>query len=249
MDRQILVAKSYQGLPIETEPYKINGKEYVKVRLKSGQLKQVRSYTEKEYAKYNPKVEIIQPAKSQREVFGFGEQGFIWVFKGDTYGALDWFRYQPTRYARPFGWYLPSDMEMPEPLPVGVTPVKLPWEAVKVDDEHMKSEKELVDIVADYIYEAGTSEWLGQIGDRVRDLEVVCTHIAYVNNFYGTSNIITFRDNNGNNIMWTTSSNQNIEEDGRYLLSGTIKTLEKYRAQKQTVLKNCRIKEIEESIL
>ena len=243
MDRQILVAKSYQGLPIETEPYKINGKEYVKVRLKSGQLKQVRSYTETEYKRYNPDVKIIQPAKSQKDIFGFGEAGFVWVFKGDTYNAIDWFRYQPTRYSRPFGWYLPSDIEMPEPLPVGITPVKLPWDAVKKDEYHLKDEKELINIVADYIYDPGTSEWLGKAGERLRDIEVVCTRATQVNSFYGLSVIYTFKTPNGDNVMWTTSSEQNIEEGGSYLISGTIKGLDKYRAQKQTILKNCRIKE------
>ena len=101
----------------------------------------------KEYAKFYPEVKIIKPAKSQRDILGFGEAGFIWVFKGDTYGALDWFRYQPTRYARMWGWYLPSDMEMPQPLPAGITPVKLPWDAVCAEDGlHLKDEKEITDM-------------------------------------------------------------------------------------------------------
>ena len=195
-EKKALVAKSYENLEQVTDIYQVNGKNYVKVRLANGNLKQVRAYSEKEYRKYNPEVKIIQPAKSQREVFGFGEQGFIWVFKGDTYAALDWFRWAPTRYARPFGWYLPSDIEMPEPIPAGVTPVRLPWDAVKADEYKMKSEKELVDIVADYIYDPGTSEWLGEVGDRLRDIEVTCTRATEVASFYGVSTIYTFKTDN-----------------------------------------------------
>lgn len=38
---EIYVAKSYQGLPIVEEPYEKSGKSYCKVRLKSGNLKEV----------------------------------------------------------------------------------------------------------------------------------------------------------------------------------------------------------------
>ena len=154
MDRKILVAKSYEGLPIVTEPYTVNGREYVDVRLKSGQIKKVRSYSEKEYAKYNPPIKVVQQAKSPRDVLGFGKAGYIWVFKGNTYENLSFFRNASTRFARPFGWYLPSNIEMPDPLPVDITPVKLPWEAVKLDDYHLKDEKELTAIVAEYILPA-----------------------------------------------------------------------------------------------
>ena len=108
-----LVAKSYQGLEQVCDPYTMNGKQYVKVRLNNGTIKTVRAYSEKEYSKYNPEVKVIQKAKSQRITFGFGNKGFIWLFKGNTYDALDWFRWAPTRYAEFLGWYLPSDIEMP----------------------------------------------------------------------------------------------------------------------------------------
>jgi hypothetical protein len=106
-EKKIFVAKSYEGLPFVSEPYILNGREYIKVRMKNGTIKQVRSYSESEYKKYNPPVEIIQPAKSRRNVLGFGEQGFIWLFKGNTpdaiYENLDWFHDSPCRYARTWG--------------------------------------------------------------------------------------------------------------------------------------------------
>ena len=140
-----LVAKSYQNLEQVCEPYKVNGKEYVKVRLNNGNIKQVRSYSESEYRKYNPEVKIIQKAKSQRDVFGFGEAGYVWIFKGDTYAALDWFRWAPTRYAEFLGWYLPSDIEMPQPIPVGIEPIKLMWDNVKdPEDENYLMDKKLI---------------------------------------------------------------------------------------------------------
>ena len=240
-----LVAKSYANLEQLCEPYEVNGKMYVKVRMANGSSKTVRAYSEKEYAKYNPEVKIIKPAKSQRDTFGFGDAGFIWIFKGDTYSALDWFRFQPTRYARMWGWYLPSDMEMPDPLPAGITPVKLPWDVVcNEEGNHIKDEKEVEKIAATYLYDEGTSKWLGQVGDRIKKVEVVCTHIANIMGFYGESSIISFRTDDGDNLMWTTTSKQQVEEEGRYLLSGTIKKLDTYKGSKQTVLTRCKVEEI-----
>lgn len=51
---EILVAKSYQGLPVVEEPYVKSGKTYCKVKMKSGSVKEVRTYTQKEYDKMYP---------------------------------------------------------------------------------------------------------------------------------------------------------------------------------------------------
>ena len=244
-----LVAKSYQSLEQLCEPYTVNNKLYTKVRMKDGSHKVVRAYTENEYKKLYPDQKINTSYKnfSQRKTLGFGEQGFIWVFKGDTYSCLDWFRWAPTRYARCWGWYLPSDLEMPTPLPEGITPVKLPWSAVcDSTGESLKDEKEVEKIASTYIYDAGTSEWIGKIGDRVRDIEVICTRATEVVGLYGVSTIYIFVDTNGNNIMWTTTSHQDIEEESRYKLTGTIKSLDIYRGQKQTIMTRCKAERISE---
>ena len=49
-----MVAKSYQSLEQLSDIYTVNGKKYVKVRLKSGAEKQVRFYSDIEYAKLYP---------------------------------------------------------------------------------------------------------------------------------------------------------------------------------------------------
>ena len=238
-----LVAKSYQNLEQVTEPYKVNGKEYVKVRLNNGTIKQVRSYSESEYRKYNPEVKVIQKAKSQREVFGFGEAGFIWIFKGDTYAALDWFRWAPTRYAEFFGWYLPSDIEMPTPLPANIEPLKLMWEDVKdPENEDKIMDHDLIrNYVNSLVYEPGTSEWVGEIKDKIT-LPLTCTKVRHFMNMYGTSTFYTFEDENKNVFTWTTQTSKDIQEGQTYLVSGRVKEHTTYRNVKQTALTRCTIK-------
>ena len=245
MDNKYLVAKSYQSLPQVGEEYTVNGRTYVKVRTKTGDLKQVRTYTQKEYNKYNPEVKIIQPAKSRRDILGFGEKGFIWLFKGKTpnatYENLNFFRDSPCRYTRVWGWYLPSDIEMPDPIPVDVEPVKLEWADVSLEDQLIPDDQ-IVKVVEGLLYDAGTSEYVGKVGDRV-EFDCTCTRASITQGAYGLSYFYVFTSDDGNVYTWGTSA-RSLEEGHRYHIRGTIRDHITFRNNKQTVLKNCRVEQI-----
>lgn len=136
----IYVAKSYQDLPIVEEPYIKSGKSYCKVRLKSGNIKEVRVYTEKEYEKMYP---MPKPKWApQRKMLGFGDEGYIIIF--NTKPEFESFYEKgPFRFSRFFGWYLPANETIPV-LPDGIIPKFLPWEVVGNDDGELKEEKELM---------------------------------------------------------------------------------------------------------
>lgn len=236
-----LVAKSYQGLEQICDPYKVNGKLYTKVRMKNGSLKQVRVYTEAEFNRYNPEVKIIKPAKSKREILGFGEQGFIWIFKGETYENLDWFRASPCRYTRLWGWYLPSDIEMPDPLPTNIEPLKLDWDDVSFDGDLIAEDK-IVKFVDQMIYDEGESEYVGEVGDRI-DIDVVCTRASVTQSAYGLSYFYVFQSDEGNIFTWGTSAKV-LEEGVNYHVRGTVKGHAVYRNTKQTNLTRCKVEEI-----
>lgn len=137
----MFVAKSYENLTKLSEPFQKNGKLYITVEMKSGLPKDVRAYTAKEYKKMYPdaaiKEEKISRAKpwdkyykSQKEVLGFGDKGFIWIFKGTN---EDWFNLSPCRNCKWWNWYLPSADPLP-PLPNGITAHKL-YEGQMFDEE------------------------------------------------------------------------------------------------------------------
>ena len=238
-----LVAKSYTNLEQVCEPFEMNGKQYVKVRLANGTIKQVRAYSEKEYAKFYPEVKIIQPAKSPREILGFGEAGFIWIFKGDTYENLGWFQHAPTRFARDWGWYLPSNLEMPSPLPAGVEPLKLTWEeVVSADGISLKPEKEIKQYVDTLIYEPGKSKYVGNIGERL-DIVATCIKAVPVEGYYGVNTIHTFKDEDENVFVWSTTAKV-LQEGVEYAIRGTVKDHKLYRNVEETVLTRCKVEEI-----
>ena len=136
----ILVAKTYQGLPVVQEPYEKNKKMYCKVRMKSGSDKEVRVYSQKEYDKMYP-----APApkwKPQRDMLGFGEDGFILVFNNAP-EFEEFYERGPFRFHRVFGWYLPGNEIVPALLP-GIVPKVLSWEVVGRDDGELIEETALV---------------------------------------------------------------------------------------------------------
>lgn len=144
---EILVAKSYQNLPVVEEPYVKSGKTYCKVKMKSGAAKEVRVYSQKEYDKMYP-----APApkwKPQRELLGFGEDGFILVFNNKP--EFERFYEQgPMRYHTIFGWYLPSSETVPI-LPEGCYPLLLRWEIVGGADGELLSDAEVKKAFAKFV--------------------------------------------------------------------------------------------------
>ena len=144
---EIYVAKSYQGLPIVEEPYEKNKKMYCKVRLKSGKVKEVRLYTEKEYEKLYP---LPEPKWApQRKMLGFGDEGYIIIFNSKPEFEKFYSR-GPFRYSRFFGWYLPGNETVPV-LPDGIIPKVLPWEIVGNTDGELKEEKELLKNLSHFV--------------------------------------------------------------------------------------------------
>jgi hypothetical protein len=80
--------------------------------------------------------------KPQRELLGFGEEGYILVFNNAP-EFEEFYEKSPMRYHRVFGWYLPSSETVPV-LPVGVVPKVLTWETVGGADGELIAEDKLV---------------------------------------------------------------------------------------------------------
>lgn len=237
------VAKSYETWLRLCDPYEINGKMYVKVRTPRGAEKVVRAYDKPQNSNIknkNSEVITVQPAKSRRDVLGFGEAGYIWLFKNATYELKDWFKASPCRYTKLWGWYLPSDIEMPNPIPAGIEPIKLEWSEISLDNQ-LIADNDITTIVNEKLYDAGSSKWVGNIGDRLT-IYLTCTKTIEIENIYGSSTFHIFTDENENIFTWTTTA-KHLEEDHTYYLTGTVKEHNKYKNQCQTTLTRCNIKE------
>lgn len=238
-----MVAKSYQNLEIIGEPFSSKGRLYVQVKTKSGVLKTVRWYSEKEYMKMYPNdtiedTEKFKRIKTQKETLGF-EKGYITIFKGNPYEDKEYFQMSTARYSRLWGWYFISTDELPKDIPEDVIPITLPWEMVGNSNEELKTESEVIAAVESLIYDPDISEYQGKVGERLEFFLTVEKAIE-LEGYYGQSILYTMRDNNQNIFIWITASKTiHLEENNIYHLRGTVKEHKKYKNQKQTVLSRC----------
>ena len=228
-----MVAKSYQNLEQVGDIFISNGRQYVNVRTKTGNLKSVRWYTDAEYEKMYP--EDFKLKGSQKLALGFQKE-YITIFKGDTYNNKDWFPAHNCRYTRFWGWYLPSTFDLPEALPIGVEAVTLPWNLVGEGDS-LISEDQVTAAVASIIYEESPSEYQGELGGRI-EREVTIQKVIDLETAYGASKMFIMEDMDKNIYVWVTATKNWIAGEHKHI-RGTVKDFRTYQNVRQTVLTRC----------
>lgn len=240
------VAKSYQGLKELSEPYRLNGRMYIKVETKKGEPKQVRWYSNSEYEKmYKDSEPVIKTKdndpyfKTQKYVLGF-DKGYITIFRNTREEHEEWFKHSICRFAKHWGWYVVSTEEIPKDLPLGVEPVKLYWDPMGDDKERLKDSGTVRAHVMQTLYpRKETSEKQGDIGDRIERILTV-KEVTTIENprFNSKTNIHIMRDAKNNLYMWKTSAKLWAEGSSR-LVRGTIKEYDEYKGEDITVLTRC----------
>ena len=228
------VAKSFQGLDIVCEPYFVEGRKYVKVRNDKGLVRQVRWYSDYEYAKMYG--EELPPKKvlTKKEALGFAD-GYITIFKGDTYPLVDWFKSAGAKYKPLWGWYFAGGTA-PGDIPAGIEAMRLNWENICNPFGDDLGPKEVIEMAVNALkYDASPSEYQGEVGDRIEETVVITKKLPF-NGPYGPSTLYSMKDDNDNVYTWFTSSAADFQEGTQYRIRGTIKEHKMYRNERQTVL-------------
>lgn len=237
-----MVAKSYALLEQIGDPFTSNNRQYIKVRMTNGNVKTVRWYSPKEYNKLYPN-ERIETTEDydQKKIFGF-DNGYITIFKGNTYEDREWFKMSSARYCRYWGWYFVSTEKLPEDIPTDVTPIKLSWEKVSSNNK-LFPEEQIKKIIESVLYEPSPSQFFGNIGERYT-FKLFVKKVTSIDGAYGQSNIHTMESEDKNEFVWATTA-KSLEPNKWYTMTGTIKAHKVYQNSKQTWLTRClSIKEI-----
>lgn len=229
-----MVAKSYQNLKQVCEPYLKSGRMYVKVQQGNTQ-REIRWYTEEEYAKIYG-IKIAKPITPQKQILGF-ENGYITIFKGDTYANLEWFQKSIARYCKWWGWYIVSTEAVPFDLPTGLEPIELKWELVGEKEGMLKPDAEVKAAVDSILCDKGNSTFQGVVGERLDlELEVISAHKK--DGYYGEQTIHYMVDSVGNQYLWATTSKSWEVGDKRHI-KGTVKDHKVIRNVETTILTRC----------
>ena len=147
-----MVAKTFQNLEQVGEPFESGGKMYINVRSKNGNVRRVRWYDVPEYIKMYPDTprEDIDPYyKSQRRTL-FGDEDFVWIFKGNYEDKMDLLEMNPhVCYNTFWGWYVRNDapQDILDALDEQFEMGKLYWRDIFIDENTLKDNATIQKII------------------------------------------------------------------------------------------------------
>lgn len=233
------VARSYQSLEQIGEPYISNGKQYVNLRFKNGNVKPCRFYTDTEYKKlYGETAVSGQPIKPQKDVLGF-EKGYVYIFEPSV--GMDeeneYMKASVARFCKLWGWCFISSEPLPDDLPFGYNPIKLPWELVGSSSGYLKSDAEVEKAVGNlFTTNSAITNYPHSIGDRV-EIEVKLDKIISFENNYGVGSTFRFIGITDNiPYIWITSAKRDWQIGNVLKIKGTIKDLKDFKGEFQVIL-------------
>lgn len=229
--------------------------------------KWVKAYTPSEYEKYIKAVERARERKQEKKdaevrrlqdeseankakyVASYGydpENPMVYLVYGeDTYSIKNELKERGGRYHNLLNWYFTHEVEVPEGfilIPVEFDKI-FNWNPISKTASFKDNCNEVVQEARVKHAVPSKSEYIGEIKERLRDMRVTLTGSRGFQSMYGYTIVYTFAY--GDNVLvWMTTSEQNIEVNHEYLLTGTVKKFEEYNGVKQTHLSRCIIKEV-----
>lgn len=85
--------------------------------------------------------------------------------------------------------------------------------------------------------ESKVNEWLGQPGDKLKDLKASVERVRYTDGYYGRSTIVTMRTESGHELTWFANNSPDLVEGDKIDITGaTVKKHDEYEGRKQTVV-------------
>ena len=236
------VAKTYQSMEIQGEPYQENKRWYVNVLSTKG-IKKVRWYSDAEYARMYPEEKKDLMDFNARHAFGFDEKGYITIYKGDPKVVEEWAENDRTNiwYNLIFGYYTPSKFPTPKVLN-GIEPIQLKWEQVQNYEDRMKPHEEVAKLVSSLISVqpcASNSTYQGQENTWL-EKEVVIKENLKREDHFGEKHTHFMRDAEGNLYLWETGA-KNLEVGMAVKLKMKVKAHKEVNGEKCTVVWYCKV--------
>lgn len=231
------IAKSYENMAIQGEPFEENKKMYVNVVAPKG-IKKVRWYSEAEYARMYPNAEkTVTTTFNARYAFGFRDEGFITLYKGNEDDIRAWAQAEwPPKawYNTLFHFYTPGFMPIVN-LPKNIIPVKLMWDEVKLNDTQMKNDTEVENYVVARTTDLVnyTSQFQGEENEWL-EKDLIIRENKTTEDHFGEKHTHIMCDAKGNTYIWETGAKN-------FAVGMAIKLKMKVKAHKKINGENCTI--------
>lgn len=226
---------------------------------------EVRWYTDKERAALDRAAERRAEIKaikaeerrikfSPKNAYGFGEEGYITLYKGKEKDIKEYFLsftideqgHRAAWYNNLFRWFTPSHIVITAELPENITPVRLTWEEVMDENDpeglQIKDDATVISYVNSLLYDPADNKsvWQGEKNEWLEH-DVTITKNILLTGVYGESHLHIMEDDDGNVYTWTTAS-KNIAEGTKLHMRMKVKDHTEYKGVKQTVVYYCKEK-------
>lgn len=182
---------------------------------------------------------------------GFNEDEVTFaIVGGNTYAIKDYLKSEGCKFNKDLGWHGPAEFTIKSDENYFFIPFTFD-ELYTWSEEDKKAityaaAKDLIkERFAPYLEKKGElestmidSEFLGEIGDRLRKIPALIVGKKKIKSEYGTSTLFTFES--GNSVLcWFTSTVKPNKIGEKILLSGTVINQKIFKGQKQTYLTRC----------
>ena len=189
-------------------------------------------------------------AKMTKEIWlekhGFSAEGFTYCVIGDnTYSIKDFLKENGYKFDPTLKWHGPAPLD----LPVGYGHLTLAfddiceWDSKLGEACYFEKTKAIVDKAFKEAAGPSLSEFVGEVGQRLRNKTAIYVSTRGFAGMYGWTNIHTFQI--GEDVLvWFTACEVEAEVGAPVILSGTVKKHEEFRGVKTTQLSRCIVKEV-----
>ena len=177
---------------------------------------------------------------------GFSRDGVTYLVLGNSYSIKDDLKEAGFKFSPLLRWHGDNcEFELPE----GCSYKKLEYHEIFTwsEDEHIAFMKEGARDKIELIFNppvASNSVYVGEIGERLRNIVVKVRNIGGYDSPYGYKWVYTFEDEDENLYSWFTTSQQAIAIGMYVSLTGTVKAHVEYKGAETTQLTRCKIEEI-----
>ena len=227
--------------------------------------KEVKAYTAEEYVKYLAAQDKTKARKAEKEAarkqdlidnsetnkkarlveWGYDPENPViyLVGGGSTFEIKDWLKENGCKFCKELGWYSNNIFDVPDGYKFATIDFLdvYEWMPLTQRFEIKENAKQIADAALATLLPPSKSEYIGEIKERLRNINAILTSTRFMNGYYGTSIIYTFK-NDENILTWITTSEQDIEIGDHCLLTGTVKDHKEYNGEKVTYLNRCIIK-------
>lgn len=191
------------------------------------------------------KAEFAQRKADWLEKNNFSTDGYTYIITGDSYSIKDELKAGGWRFDPVIKWHK-ADPAGYEDRVIKIN-VEDCFEGSAWGDYHYKiGAKDYIDNLLAAAQPKSTSEWIGEVGDKLKDLPVQLVRKYSFDGKYGTTTVYTFQTKEGNLLTWFSSTFQPYDiGEWMKIKYTTIKDHNEYKGVKSTVITRTKLVNID----